>query len=250
MCVVNCRPPSRLLPAAYHKKNCTSNPHCLYGLGEGVKGIWAKKPALLSSLGPNPRLARRDPRVKPAGLINNGATCYLNSLLQVLFMNLPFRAAIYAWRPPAHQREAYDRACRGLEAPAGPARSEHTTAEEREADDCRDMAALQRLFAFLQCSAQRSYNPSAFIHIFGIDVGVQQDVQEFWTMLMGHFERVCERSGHLPPPLQSVIPDLFRGRSRFVAQCSFCGRASSNESVFYDLQASAVPLAGCSVWLC
>lgn len=32
------------------------------------------------------------------GLENQGATCYLNSLLQTLYMNLEFRAALMSWR--------------------------------------------------------------------------------------------------------------------------------------------------------
>ncbi|CAM9717071.1 unnamed protein product, partial [Scytosiphon promiscuus] len=33
------------------KKNCSNNPRCLYGLGEGKEGIWSAKPSLLSALG-------------------------------------------------------------------------------------------------------------------------------------------------------------------------------------------------------
>ncbi len=54
-----------------------------------------------------------------------GATCYLNSLLQALYMTPPFRAALYAWH--------YDPAVHGDEARCLP-------------------RALQKLFARLQCS--------------------------------------------------------------------------------------------------
>lgn len=36
-------------------------------------------------------------RIKHLGLSNQGATCYMNSLLQSLFMTPEFRNAIYNW---------------------------------------------------------------------------------------------------------------------------------------------------------
>lgn len=168
-------------PLDTHKKNCVGNPRCMYGLGEGVKGIWAKKPALLAALGADPELNKRDPRVAPAGLFNLGATCYLASLVQALFFNLKFRAVVYAWRPPEDPelKGIYDTACRRdvIDFSSSAPSEEPTTLRGRQIEDCKQVAALQRMFACLQGSHRRAFSPKEFVEVFAIEKGVQQDVQ-------------------------------------------------------------------------
>jgi len=131
-------------------------------LGQGKAGVWARKPALLELLGPDERLARRDPRVVPAGLLNLGATCYLNSIFQALFMLLPLRAGVLLWSPP----------------PAGVSTAGGSTEEDK-----KDMKELQIMFACMQGSTRRSYSPRAFTQTFHLDPGVQQDVEVCWAGL-------------------------------------------------------------------
>ncbi len=124
--------------------NCVSNPNCVYGLGENKGGIWKEKSQLLTDLGENPRecLRKVDNKVKiPTGLKNLGATCYLNSMLQCLFMNLRFRQAVYRWAP---------------------------------LDTCNVhniivMDALKTMFSFMDYSIEYRYDPEPFAKTLNLD---------------------------------------------------------------------------------
>lgn len=70
-----------------------------------------------------------EPAKKPAGLFNQGATCYMNSLLQSLFMTPEFRAALYRWK--------------------------YNESTDGKASECVPLQ-LQKLFASLQLSDKRA----------------------------------------------------------------------------------------------
>lgn len=99
------------------------------------------------------------------GLVNQGATCYLNSLLQTLYMTPEFRAALYSWQ--------YD-----------PANALHGDDE----DLCMPLQ-LQRLFAFLQHTERGAISTGKLTRSFGwtgAEAFQQQDVQECMSVLFEH----------------------------------------------------------------
>ncbi|CAD6985631.1 unnamed protein product [Tilletia controversa] len=137
------------------------------------------------------------------GLKNQGATCYMNSLLQSLFCTHYFRRAVY-------------------QIPT-------------EADTPSESVplALQRVFYLLQTSDQ-PVGTNELTKSFGwksLDSFLQHDVQEFNRVLQEKLESKMKGTA-----ADGAITRLFVGRMKSYLRCVNVDYESSREEDFYDIQ--------------
>ncbi|XP_071963374.1 ubiquitin carboxyl-terminal hydrolase 7-like [Antedon mediterranea] len=137
------------------------------------------------------------------GLKNQGATCYMNSLLQALFFTNKLRKAVYLM--------------------------------PTESDDSSKSVplAMQRVFYELQYS-DKAVATKKLTKSFGwetLDSFMQHDVQELCRVLLDNMESKMKGTC-----VEGVMPKLFEGRMSSYIMCKHVDYVSSREESFYDIQ--------------
>ena len=133
-----------------------------------------------------------------SGLYNLQQTCYMNSLLQQLFMNLHFRKFILGTPVVDESRQVV-------------------------------LLELRRAFASLQDNFNLAYFPENLAKALDVDVTVQDDAQIFFTILIGKLE-----DSMLDETAKTKLKSFFRGVNKSQT-AGACGHVSESPDEYYNL---------------
>ncbi|CAJ0566848.1 unnamed protein product, partial [Mesorhabditis spiculigera] len=138
------------------------------------------------------------------GLINQAMTCYLNSLIQTLYMTPEFRNSLYRWE--------YDRSDGGA---------------------TNIPCQLQKLFVMLQTTDRCNAETTELTNSFGwttTDAYEQHDIQELCRLMFEALENRWKNTAQ-----KDLIQKLYRGTMEDFVKCLGCGNEKVKPDYFLDL---------------
>ncbi|GET87430.1 ubiquitin hydrolase, putative [Leishmania tarentolae] len=147
------------------------------------------------------------------GVRNLMNTCYFSAVLQLIFSIARVRHAIL------NDVAAQDHHCAKAEETQGGA-------------GCSQLAesGLKELFALMAFSREGAgADPKSFATYLSLDVKVQQDAQEFFTLLLDWLRCQCG------PAVKAAVTSTFSGTLLYDRQCGACGRSSKRAEPFLYL---------------
>ncbi|XP_072031378.1 LOW QUALITY PROTEIN: ubiquitin carboxyl-terminal hydrolase 34-like [Amphiura filiformis] len=138
------------------------------------------------------------------GLTNLGATCYMASCMQQLYMMPEARVPIL--NAKVDETIKYNNI----------------------------LTEMQRMFAFLQESERKAYNPRSFCKVYTMDkqplnTGEQKDMTEFFTDLISKMEEMT-------PELRDVVSSLFKGELTNNVVSLDCPHVSQTTEEFFTVR--------------
>ena len=142
------------------------------------------------------------------GLKNLGCICYMNSILQQVYMVPTFRYAIMGYNDTDISNQIED----------------------------KSLSELQEMYTFLTLSEKEDYNPRSFCQEFKdfdgnpINVMIQQDSQEFFNNFFDKMENCLKNTNY-----KYIINDVFVGRTCSSVICESCKHVSNRFEDFYNL---------------
>jgi len=163
-----------------------------------------------------------------AGLKNQGATCYLNSLFQTLYLTPEFRKMIYDHPTPfskllpQYLDPNYD--------PSG---------EDNRKVDKDVIFQMQLLFARMQIMKAEAFTTRGVTTSFGwhnSEIFVQHDVQELNRVLVDKLEERMKGKEK-----EYTLAKLYKGVTANLVKCMNCKKTSKREEDFYDIM---LPIKG------